>query len=112
MHAGARSRGHCALYRVAEFGADLVIMLPKHGRRRIDARAVLREGEGRDRYAETAIDTWAADMAVNDAAGRRLRIGECFAHRAHPRRGHVTRLQELFPFVGRAREPGFRPPPD
>ena len=83
---------------------NLVIVLAERGRRRVDARAAMREREGRERHAEAALDARAASVAVNDAAGRKLRIGERFAHGAHARGRHVARLQELLPFVGGARE--------
>ena len=49
-----------------------------------------------------------ADLAVNDAAGHQLRVGERLSHAADPRRRHVARLQELLPFVGAARAHDLR----
>src|SRR6516165_10250761 len=47
-------------------------------------------------------------MAMNDAAARKLRIGQSIGHRAHPRRRHMTRLQKFYPFLGAAHEHDLR----
>ena len=84
---------------VLQFRENLIIVLAKLRRRRIDARAAMRELERRERYAEAAVDAGRARMLVNDTACRKLRIRERLAHRAHPARRHVVRLQERLPLV-------------
>ena len=53
------------------------------------------EGEGGERHAEAALDAGGAVVAVNDAAGRDLRVGDRLAHGAHPRRRDMAGLQEF-----------------
>ena len=57
-----------------EFLSNLFAMLPERRRRRINAWPAMREGEGRERDAETAFNSGRSGVAVNDAAGRELRI--------------------------------------
>ena len=83
-------------------------MLAERGRRGIDSGAAMGEGEGRDRHRETTLDAVGGGMAMNDAAGLELRVGEGFAHGAHTRRRDVAGLQERLPFVGGAREHDLR----
>src|SRR5213080_3521854 len=49
------------------------------------------------RHAERAVDAWRRVEFVKDAAGREMRIGEGFRHRAHPCGGHMPRLEIGFP---------------
>ena len=56
---------------VAELGENLLIVLAERGRRRLDARAAMREHERRERHAEAAVDTGRAGVAMQDAAASR-----------------------------------------
>ena len=57
---------------------------------------------------EAALDAVGGGMAMDDAAGLELRVGQRLAHGAHARRRHVAGLQERLPFVGGAREHDLR----
>src|SRR5262245_10241089 len=41
---------------MAERGDDFLVVLAERGRRRVDARAAMRKGEGGERHAETTLD--------------------------------------------------------
>src|ERR1043166_6673148 len=79
-----------------------LVVLTERRRRRVNARAAVREGEGGDRHAEAAVGAGHLVVTVDDAAARDLRIGDRFAHAAHARGRHVARLQKFLPFVGGA----------
>src|SRR5262245_37454471 len=75
----ARDLGRCRLSdRVlppeADLREDFLVVLAERGRRRVDARAAMRKGEGGERHAEAALDAGRGGMAVDDAAARELRI--------------------------------------
>src|SRR6476660_780742 len=79
-------------------------MLAECRRRRVDTWATVRKRKGRKRDAETAIDSVAARVVMDNPAARELWIGHCLAHCAHTCGRYVVRLHEIFPFVRRARE--------
>src|SRR5262245_2996737 len=92
----------------AKPGEDFLVVLAKRGRGRVDARPAMGKGERRERHAETALQSRGSGMAVDDAAGRKLRVGQRLAHGAHARGRDVARLQELLPFIRRARQHDLR----
>src|ERR1700730_10721031 len=56
--------------RQPQFRENFLIVLADRGRRRVDARAVMGEAEGRDRHPETALDARGGSVAVDNAAAR------------------------------------------
>src|SRR5712691_2894364 len=84
---------------MAELAENLFIVLTERRWRRIDPRTAMGEGERGKRHAETTFDSVGGRVAVNDAAGRELRVGHRFSHCAHARGRHVVRLQERLPFI-------------
>ena len=83
---------------------NLVVVLAERRRRRVDARAAVRELEGRERHAEAALHAVGGGVLVNDAARRDVRVGQRLGHGAHAAGRDVPRLQECLPFVGGARQ--------
>src|SRR4029077_2237673 len=79
----------------AKLGEDFLVVLAERGRGCVDARAAMCKGEGREGHAEATLQSGGGGMAVNDAAGRKLRVGERLAHSPHARGRNVARLQEL-----------------
>src|SRR6266403_2750683 len=92
----------------AKLGEDFLVVLAERGRGRVDARAAMRKGEGRERHAEAALQSGGGGVAVDDAAGCKLRVGKRLAHGAHARGRDVARLQELLPFIRCARQHDLR----
>ena len=66
------------------------------------------KGEGRERHAKAALKSRGGGMAVDDAAGRKLRVGKRLPHSAHARGRDMARLQKLLPFVRCARQHDLR----
>ena len=91
----------------AKFFEDLCVVLAKHRRSRIDARATVSKSKSRKGDAETALDAVTRRMTVNHAAGFELRIGNRLTHRTDTRRRHVVGLQEDLPFSRPARPHDF-----
>src|SRR6185437_5826708 len=100
---GRRRRRFARRSAFAKFSENLLVVLSKQRWRRIDARTAMSKGESRDGHRQFPLHARAWRVAVNDAAGCELRIGQRFAHRAHARRWDMARLQELLPFGGAAR---------
>src|SRR5829696_9038495 len=92
---------------VTELSQNLLIMLAERGRRRLDARAAMREFERREWDAESARDAGRACVLVDEATRREMRVRDGFAHRAHTARRHMARLQEVLPLVRSARQHDF-----
>src|SRR5262249_58674230 len=63
----------------AELGEDFLVVLAECGRGRVDARTAMGEGERGQRHAEAALHSGGGGMAVNDAAGRALRVARPLA---------------------------------
>ena len=90
-----------------KFFEDLCVVLAKHRRSRIDARATVSKSKSRKGDAETALDAVTRRMTVNHAAGFELRIGNRLTPRTDTRRRHVVGLQEDLPFSRPARPHDF-----
>jgi hypothetical protein len=83
----------------AEFFENFFVVVAKRGRRRVDARAAVRKGKRSERHAETAINSVAACVVMDNSATLELRIGNRLAHGTHVRRRYVARLQKGLPFI-------------
>src|SRR5215831_16014925 len=81
-----------------ELGKDLVVVLAKQGRARVDAGSAMSEGKRGERHAECTVDSGGGRVAMDNTAGRQLLVGKRFSHGPHPRGGNVARLQEFLPF--------------
>src|SRR5437762_14217366 len=87
---------------VSEFSQHRLGIGAHLARRMLDRGAAMREFERRQRPAARAVDAWRRVEFVKDAAGREMRIGERFRHRAHPCGGHMPRLEIGFPYIRRS----------
>src|SRR5437763_9163397 len=92
----------------AKLAEDFLVVLAERGRGRVDAGAAMCKGEGRERHAKAALKSRGGGMAVDDAAGRKLRVGKRLPHSAHARGRDMARLQKLLPFVRCARQHDLR----